>query len=136
MSLSSGPAPMRVSPPTARLWIKICGLTTPDAVDAALANNVDAVGFVFAESARRLAPARAAALASPVRGRALCVAVMRRPTQADVDHVIADFAPDVLQTDLRISRTSSCRIRSSACACCVRARLIRSSPRVCCLKAR
>jgi len=91
---------MRVSPPTARLWIKICGLTTPDAVDAALANNVDAVGFVFAESARRLAPARAAALASPVRGRALCVAVMRRPTQADVDHVIADFAPDVLQTDL------------------------------------
>ncbi len=85
---------------TARLWIKICGLTTPDAVDAALANNVDAVGFVFAESARRLAPARAAALASRVRGRARCVAVMRRPTQAEVDRVIADFAPDVLQADL------------------------------------
>jgi len=91
---------MSVQRATARLWIKICGLTTADAVDAALSNNVDAVGFVFAESSRRLEPARAAELASPARGRARCVAVMRRPTQAEVDRVIADFRPDVLQTDL------------------------------------
>ena len=29
------------------MWIKICGLTTPAAVDAALEAGVDAIGFVF-----------------------------------------------------------------------------------------
>ncbi len=30
------------------MWIKICGLTTPEAVAAALEARVDAIGFVFA----------------------------------------------------------------------------------------
>lgn len=81
------------------LWIKICGMTTPEAVEAALESGVDAIGFVFAESVRRVTPERAAALAAPARGRTLCTAVTRHPTQQAVDEIIAGFKPDLLQTD-------------------------------------
>jgi len=81
------------------MWIKICGLTSPDAVTAALEHAVDALGFVFAESVRRVTPAQAAQLSRRARGRAPCVAVMRHPSQALVDEVLAVFRPDVLQSD-------------------------------------
>ena len=80
-------------------WIKICGLTTPEAVDAALAARVDAIGFVFSPSPRRLTPESAARLAEPARGRALCVAVTRYPDQALLDEILARFAPDLWQSD-------------------------------------
>jgi phosphoribosylanthranilate isomerase len=81
------------------MWIKICGMTGADAVGAAHEAGADAVGFVFAKSARRVTPQAAARLAQPVRGRLCCVAVMRHPTQAEVDEIVAAFAPDLLQTD-------------------------------------
>lgn len=82
------------------MWIKICGMTSAEAVAAALEAQVDAIGFVFAESVRRLTPARAAELARPARARVRCVAVTRHPTQSTVDEILAMFAPDILQTDL------------------------------------
>ncbi len=82
------------------MWIKICGLTTAAAVSAALEMRVDALGFVFAESPRRLTPEFAARLARPARGQARCVAVTRHPVQAEIDEILAVFAPDVLQGDL------------------------------------
>jgi phosphoribosylanthranilate isomerase len=81
------------------MWIKICGMTTPAAVSAALAAGVDAVGFVFAPSSRRLTPHAAAALAQPARGRLCCVAVTRGPTQEEMDEIVTHFAPDLLQSD-------------------------------------
>jgi phosphoribosylanthranilate isomerase len=81
------------------MWIKICGLTTEAAVAAALEAGADAIGFVFAPSPRALAPARAARLAAPARGRARCVAVCRHPEQSMVDQILRELAPDVLQTD-------------------------------------
>jgi phosphoribosylanthranilate isomerase len=39
------------------MWIKICGITTADAVSAAAAANVDAIGFVFAPSPRQVSVA-------------------------------------------------------------------------------
>jgi phosphoribosylanthranilate isomerase len=81
------------------MWIKICGMTTPAAVSAALAAGVDAIGFVFAPSPRRLTPQAAAALAQPARGRLCCVAVTRHPTQAALDEIVSTFAPDLLQSD-------------------------------------
>ncbi|MBV8145875.1 MAG: phosphoribosylanthranilate isomerase [Gammaproteobacteria bacterium] len=81
------------------MWIKICGMTTPAAVDAALAAQVDAIGFVFASSVRELAPAAAAALARPARGRVRCAAVTHHPSQAQVDEIVRVFAPDLLQSD-------------------------------------
>lgn len=82
------------------MWIKVCGLTTEDAVAAALAAGVDAVGFVFASSVRRVAPDEAARLAAPARGRVACVAVTRHPDPALVAEILDVFAPDVLQTDV------------------------------------
>jgi len=81
------------------MFIKICGMTTNEAVDAAIAARVDAIGFVFAESKRQVTPARAAELAAPARGRVRCIAVTRHPTQAAIDDILSIFRPDVLQTD-------------------------------------
>jgi phosphoribosylanthranilate isomerase len=82
------------------MWIKICGMTTPAAVDAALEAGADALGFVFAKSVRRVTPQVAAHLAAPARGRLACIAVIRHATQQELDCILADFAPDVLQADL------------------------------------
>jgi phosphoribosylanthranilate isomerase len=81
-------------------WIKICGMTTAEAVKAALEARVDAIGFVFAQSRRQLTPAAAAVLAAPARGRLACVAVTRHPAQHTIDEVLTVFRPDVLQTDV------------------------------------
>ncbi len=82
------------------LWVKICGLGSPEAVAAAVAAGADAIGFVFhAASPRNVTPALAAALAAPVPRHVLRVAVTRHPRQADVDAILAAFTPDVLQTD-------------------------------------
>lgn len=81
------------------MWIKICGLSSAAAVTAALALGVDALGFVFTESVRRVTAAQAAELARPARARARCVAVVRQPSQALVDEVLSVFRPDVLQGD-------------------------------------
>jgi phosphoribosylanthranilate isomerase len=85
--------------PTSTLWIKICGMTTPEAVEACLEAQVDAIGFVFAESVRQVTPAKAASLAAPARGRVVCTAVTRHPTQHAIDEIIEVFRPDLLQTD-------------------------------------
>jgi phosphoribosylanthranilate isomerase len=82
------------------LWIKICGMTTPEGVTAALAARADAIGFVFAESPRQITPQRAVQLASAARGHVRCVAVTRHPSQQLIDQIIGVFRPDMLQTDL------------------------------------
>jgi phosphoribosylanthranilate isomerase len=81
------------------MWVKICGMTTIEAVEAALAAGVDAIGFVFAESTRQVTPQRAALLAATARGRVPCIAVTRHPDQSAVDEILAVFKPDALQTD-------------------------------------
>lgn len=81
------------------MWIKICGMTHPEAVQAALAAGADAIGFVFADSQRRVTAAQARELAAPARGRALCVAVTQHPAPALLKEILAVFVPDILQTD-------------------------------------
>ncbi len=81
-------------------WIKVCGITTAEAVTAAAEAGADAIGFVFAPSPRRVKFARAAELALPVRQRLTCVAVMQHPAQSEVDEVVREFHPHMLQTDL------------------------------------
>jgi phosphoribosylanthranilate isomerase len=81
------------------MWVKICGMTTPEAVAASLEAGVNAIGFVFAESPRRVTPEAAARLAEPARGRAACVAVTRHPPQSLLDEILDVFKPDILQSD-------------------------------------
>jgi phosphoribosylanthranilate isomerase len=87
------------------MWLKICGMTTPEAVAATLDAQADAMGFVFAESVRKVTPEIAAQLAAPARGRVRLVAVTRHPSQEQVDEILRVFRPDVLQTDVADLRT-------------------------------
>jgi len=82
------------------MWLKICGMTTPEAVAATLDAQADAMGFVFAESVRKVTPEVATRLALPARGRLRVVAVTRHPSQEQVDEILRVFRPDVLQTDV------------------------------------
>jgi len=82
------------------MWLKICGMTTPEAVAATLDARADAMGFVFAQSVRKVTPQFAADLAVPARGRLRLVAVTRHPSQEEVDEILRVFRPDVLQTDV------------------------------------
>ena len=81
-------------------FIKICGMTTPVAIETALACEVDAVGFVFAASVRKVTVERANELAAPARRRVACVAVTRHPTRELIEQILRDFRPDILQTDI------------------------------------
>lgn len=82
------------------IWVKICGLTTREGVEAAVAAGADAVGFVFAPSRRQVTAAQATQLAHGVPRRIPRVAVMSHPTQSQLDEVWSSFRPDVLQTDV------------------------------------
>jgi len=82
------------------LLVKICGLRTAADVSVAIDEGADAVGFVFAESPRRVAPADAARAASQCSDNVIKVAVMRHPSNEDLQQVLEVFEPDVLQTDL------------------------------------
>jgi len=88
-----------MSPTDNPLWIKVCGMTTEAAVDAALDAGVDAIGFVFAPSVREVSLQTALRLAAPARGRVACVAVTLHPSRELLDQILAEFVPDILQTD-------------------------------------
>jgi phosphoribosylanthranilate isomerase len=78
--------------------VKICGLTTAEGVSAALEGGADFVGFVFCPpSPRHLTLDAAWDLATPARGKARIVAVTVDPTDSDIDDLIKDFQPDLIQ---------------------------------------
>lgn len=89
--------------------VKICGITTPEAMDAAA--DADWVGFVFfSKSPRDIAPAVAAELAARHRLPAK-VALFVDPTDADIVSVLAHFTPDVLQLHTSARRAAAIRAR-------------------------
>ena len=82
------------------LLVKICGVTTAEALDAAVEAGADAVGFVFhGPSPRHLEAGQAAALAPRLPQSVQSVAVTRQVSQADVDRVLDTFRPDAWQSD-------------------------------------
>jgi phosphoribosylanthranilate isomerase len=78
--------------------VKICGLSSPETMDAALAAGADYVGLVFfAPSPRHVELATAQALAERARGRARIVALMVDPNDELVREVVAAVSPDLVQ---------------------------------------
>lgn len=80
------------------LIVKICGLSTEETLDAALAAGADMIGFnFFPKSPRFVSTANAAALAKRARGRAEVVALVVNMDDAAIGDVVEALQPDWLQ---------------------------------------
>jgi len=80
------------------LIVKICGLSTAEALDVALDAGADMVGFVFfPPSPRNLSFKVASALESRVRGRAKKVALSVDADDTLLSYVVDALGPDMLQ---------------------------------------
>ena len=80
------------------LTIKICGLRTPEALDAALESGADLVGFVFfPPSPRNLGLEAARALGERVMGRAGKVALTVDAIDGALLDIVEALKPDMLQ---------------------------------------
>src|ERR1700691_5565458 len=80
------------------LTVKICGLSTPEALDVALDAGADMVGFVFfPPSPRNISFKAAANLEARVRGRAKKVALSVDADDTLLSYVVDALGPDILQ---------------------------------------
>lgn len=78
--------------------VKICGLSTPESLDAALSCGASHVGLVFfAKSPRNLSPEQAAALAARVGVRAKIVGLFVDPDADAIARVRQHVVLDVIQ---------------------------------------
>lgn len=81
-----------------RTHVKICGLKTDEALEAALEGGADYVGLVFfGKSPRNTTLEEARARAALARGRAKIVALSVDADDATLDGIVAAAKPDVLQ---------------------------------------
>jgi phosphoribosylanthranilate isomerase len=103
---------------------KICGLSTPETVKAALEGGAAFLGFnFFPKSPRFVEPEAAARLAAPARGRARIVAVTVDPGDTLLDRLSAILKPDLIQLHGRESPS-----RAAAVAARTEAGVIKSLP--------
>ncbi len=77
---------------------KICGITTAEALDAAIAGGADYIGLVFfAKSPRHLDVGRAKTLAERARGKVKIVALTVNADDEMLQEIVDEVAPDILQ---------------------------------------
>jgi phosphoribosylanthranilate isomerase len=94
---------------------KICGLSTPETVRAALDGGAAFVGFMFfAASPRDIRPENAARLAETARGKAKVVAVTVDPDDELVDRLARVLRPDLIQLHGRESPSRAAEIARRA----------------------
>ncbi|HVZ67842.1 MAG TPA: phosphoribosylanthranilate isomerase [Rhizomicrobium sp.] len=80
------------------LMVKICGINSVEAADAAARAGADFAGLVFhPKSPRHLTPDAARALSQRLRGRLRLVVLMADPHDEDVLHAVNNTVPDFLQ---------------------------------------
>ncbi|MBT2512659.1 phosphoribosylanthranilate isomerase [Arthrobacter sp. ISL-30] len=65
------------------MFVKVCGLSTPESIQAAAAEGADAVGFVLTSSPREVTPERARELLAHVPDGIQAVGVFRHEAAAD-----------------------------------------------------
>lgn len=82
-----------------RVRVKVCGLRTPESIDAAVDAGADALGFVFAESPRTITLDQARALLERVPAFVQRVGVFLHPSASELDEPLRALPLDFVQTD-------------------------------------
>jgi phosphoribosylanthranilate isomerase len=78
--------------------VKICGLSTPETVDAAVEAGADMIGLVFfPRSPRDVTLDQAAALAARARGKARIVTLVVDADDAQLASIVEKVDPDLIQ---------------------------------------
>jgi phosphoribosylanthranilate isomerase len=78
--------------------VKICGLSTPETLDAALSAGADWVGFVrFPKSPRHVGLEAGRGLAAQAKGRALRVVLLVDADDSSIQQAVEALDPDLLQ---------------------------------------
>lgn len=78
--------------------VKICGLSTPETMAAALEAGADYIGLVlFPKSPRNVSLEQARLLASQASGRAEVVVLIVDPDDALIGRVASEIGPDIIQ---------------------------------------
>src|SRR5436305_8326225 len=80
------------------LIVKICGLSTRETLDAAIAAGADMAGFVFfSPSPRHLGLERARELGRQAQGRVVKVALVVDADDTTLENIVEALQPDMLQ---------------------------------------
>lgn len=107
---------------------KICGLTTPDTLDAALTGGAAFVGaVVFPKSPRHIAPLHAATLFERARGRAKVVAVTVDADDALLTEIALILKPDLIQLHGSETPERAAQVRTLTGAGIIRALSVRTA---------
>jgi phosphoribosylanthranilate isomerase len=78
--------------------VKICGINSPEAADAAVSAGAEYAGLVFfPPSPRHVGDEQAAALAARLRNRCRIVAVLVDASDAEIERAVKAIRPDLLQ---------------------------------------
>jgi phosphoribosylanthranilate isomerase len=92
--------------------VKICGIRSEEALDAALDAGADFLGLVFfPPSPRHLTLAEGAALAARARGRAGIAVLTVDAAAAELDAIVGAVKPDILQLHGRESAAAAAALR-------------------------
>jgi phosphoribosylanthranilate isomerase len=95
------------------IQVKICGITSAEAADAAMRARADFAGLVFfAASPRNLRSEQAASLAARMRGQARIVALLADANDQAIASAIGAAQPDFLQLHGRETPARVAEIRS------------------------
>ena len=78
--------------------VKICGITNESDAFAAIDAGASALGFIFAESPRRIEPEALSAFRDRIPNETTCVGVFRGNSESEVKSRMAQFDLDVAQT--------------------------------------
>ena len=76
--------------------VKICGLSTPEAVATAVEAGADYIGFVFAKSKRQVSLEQARELAKGVTGQTKIVGVFVSPSLEELEEASGQGPVDIV----------------------------------------
>ncbi|MCV6575972.1 MAG: phosphoribosylanthranilate isomerase [Cohaesibacter sp.] len=80
------------------MYVKICGLSTPETIATGLANGANWIGFVFfPKSPRHVSYGKAKDLVGPIRGKASIVALTVNATDEELKAIDDAINPDIWQ---------------------------------------